>query len=85
MLHFSETDWTLPDRALVSEEFDREYCQDEYETKITRLVKGASIRDRQQSAEQYDLWWNAIRLLKKEDHYILVMIDGARLRPHPDI
>jgi hypothetical protein len=27
------------------------------------------------------LWWDTIRLLKKEDHYILVMIDRAGLRP----
>ncbi|MGB8061104.1 MAG: hypothetical protein WCF26_04365 [Candidatus Sulfotelmatobacter sp.] len=82
MLYFSETHWTLPDIASASEEFDREYNQDEYEEKITRLVKKASIHDHRQSAEQYDLWCDAIRLLKKEDHYILVMIDRAGLRPH---
>jgi hypothetical protein len=82
MLYFSETHWTLPDIASVSEKFDHEYNQDEYEEKITLLIKDAAIHDRQQSAEEYDLWWDAIRLLKKEDHYILVMIDGAGLRPH---
>jgi len=82
MLYFSETHWTLPDIASVSEKFDHEYNQDEYEEKITRLIKEAAIHDHQQSAEQYDLWWDAIRLLKKEDHYILVMIDRAGLRPH---
>jgi len=34
MLYFSETDWTLPDMAQVSAEFDRDYDQDEYERKI---------------------------------------------------
>jgi hypothetical protein len=82
MLYFSETHWTLPDITSVSEEFDREYNQDEYEEKITRLVKEAAIHDDRQSVKQYDLWWDAIRLLKKEDHYILVMIDSAGLRPH---
>jgi hypothetical protein len=81
MLYFSETHWTLPDITSVSEQFDHEYNQDEYEEKITRLIKEAAIHDHQQSAEQYEFWWDAIRLLKKEDHYILVMIDGARLRP----
>ncbi len=46
MLYFSETHWTIPDIASVSERFDREYDQDEY-----------------------------------EEHYILVMIDRAGLRP----
>jgi len=82
MLYFSETHWTLPDIASVSEKFDHEYNQDKYEEKITRLIKEAAIHDSQQSAEQYDLWWDAIRLLKKEDHYILVMIDRAGLQPH---
>jgi hypothetical protein len=82
MLYFSETHWTLPDIASVSEQFDHEYDQDEYEEKITRLIKEAAIHDHRRSAEQYDLWRDAIRLLKKEDHYILVMIDRAGLRPH---
>lgn len=82
MLYFSETHWTLPDIASVSEKFDHEYNQDEYEEKITRLIKEVAIHDHQQSAGQYDLWWDATRLLKKEDHYILVMIDRAGLRPH---
>ena len=81
MLYFSETYWTLPDIASVSEEFDREYNQGEYERKITRLVKEAAIHDQQQSSKQYDSWSDAIRLLKKEDHYILVVIDSAGLRP----
>src|SRR5258708_3985440 len=81
MLYFSETHWTIPDIASVSERFDREYNQDEYEEKITRLIKEAAIHDRQQSAEQYDLWWDAIRLLKKEDHYILLIINRARFPP----
>jgi hypothetical protein len=85
MLYFSEGHWTLPDIASVSEKFDHEYNQDEYEEKITHLIKEAAIHDRKQSAEQYDLWWDAIRLLKKEDHYILVMIDRAALRSHRSI
>ncbi len=82
MLYFSETHWTLPDIAAVSETFDREYNQDEYERKITRLINAAAAHA-YQHAEQYDLWWDAVRLLRKEDHYILVMFDNADLPPHP--
>ena len=53
MLYFSETHCTLPDIASVSEKFDHEYNQDEYEEKITRLIKEAAIHDYQQSAEPY--------------------------------
>src|SRR5436309_14122782 len=36
MLYFTESGWTLPDIMQVSEQFDREYDQDEYEKKIAR-------------------------------------------------
>ena len=68
----------------VYEEFEREYDQDEYERKIARLVEGASRHARKESREEYDDWWAAIRLLRKEDHYILVMIDLVGLRPRFD-
>src|SRR5258708_5537184 len=84
MLLFSETDWTLPDIGDVSDQFDREYDQDGYETKITGLVRRAAKHDRKESREQYDAWWDAIRVLEKGDHYILVMIRAAGLRPRGD-
>jgi len=34
MLYFTESGWTLPDIAQVSEQFDREYDQEHYEKKI---------------------------------------------------
>ena len=41
MLYFTESGWTLPDIMKVNEDFDREYDQDEYEHKITKLVTKA--------------------------------------------
>jgi hypothetical protein len=38
MLYFTESGWTLPNIERVSEDFDREYDQDEYEQKIAKLV-----------------------------------------------
>ncbi len=37
MLYFTESGWTLPDMAAVSEEFDSEYDQSKYEKKIASL------------------------------------------------
>ena len=54
MLYFSETDWTLPDIMQVNDEFDRDYDQDEYEKKITHLIRKAAAHDRKESGEQYD-------------------------------
>jgi hypothetical protein len=81
MLYFTETGWTLPDMMEVSEEFDREYDQDEYEQKIVELIAKTDNAIRKEPCDDYDRWWMAIRLLEREDHYILVMIRLAGLRP----
>src|SRR5579863_8286265 len=84
MLYFSETAWTLPDMSSVNEEFDRCCDQDEYEQKVARLIKRAYRRALRASEEEYEDWWSAIRLLSRQDHYLLVMIRLAGLRPRGD-
>jgi hypothetical protein len=75
MLYFSETNWTLPDMMEVSQQFDREYNQDQYEKTIAELVRNATEHDRKQAPEEYEAWRAAVRILQKEDHYILVMVN----------
>jgi hypothetical protein len=74
MLYFSETCWTLPDMMAVNQAFDEKYDQDEYENKIDQIVQ----RLREQPDYDRDGGWDeAVRRLRKEDHYLLVLIDGA--------
>ena len=84
MLYFTESGWTLPDIKKVSEDFDREYDQDEYEHKIAKLLTATDRRIRKGPSDDYDRWWAAIRFLQREDHYITVMIRLAGLRPRGD-
>jgi hypothetical protein len=84
MLYFTESGWTLPDMTAVSEDFDSEYDQNKYEKKIARLIRNAAKHDRKESRDEYDEWWSAIRFLKREDHYISVMVGIAGLRPAGD-
>jgi hypothetical protein len=84
MLYFTETGWTHPDIMKVNEDFDREYDHDEYEYKIAKLVTKAYERICKGSREEYDRWWSSVRLLQREIHYILVMIQMAGLRPRRD-
>lgn len=84
MLYFTESGWTLPHILKVNEDFDRECDQDEYEHKIAKLVTKADKRIRKDSRDDYDKWWAAIRFLEREDHYILVMIRLAGIRPRAD-
>ncbi|MGA7079739.1 MAG: hypothetical protein WBQ43_07515 [Terriglobales bacterium] len=84
MLYYSESGRTLPDMTTIYEDFDRECDSTEYETKIARLIKSAYRRACKDSREDYDFWWAAVRVLKKQDHYILMMIGLAGLRPRGD-
>ena len=85
MLYFTETAWTLPDIANVNDAFDREYDQAEYERKIAGLIRNLSADARANNQGEFEAWKEAVRTLRKEDHYLLVMIDAkAPGRPRGD-
>jgi hypothetical protein len=77
MLYFTEVYPSLPDIYEVNAEFERTCDSDEYERKITDLLRKARDRDREQSLVQGQQWEDAIDALKQEDHYILVMVYRA--------
>jgi hypothetical protein len=80
MLFFSERYWTLPDMMKVNDEFDEKYDSDEYERKISDLIAQAYKRAKSDGPDAAFAWNEALRLLSKEDHYILVMTARAGLR-----
>jgi hypothetical protein len=77
MLYFTEAHPSLPDIMEVNAEFERDYDSDDYEDKIVRLLRGARARDLEQSIQFKDMWNDAISALKREDHYLLVMVYRA--------
>jgi hypothetical protein len=77
MLYFSETAWTLPNMAAISDQFERRYDHDEYEDKIARLIRTARQRARRDDRQDFEAWSDAIRTLSKEDHYILLLVKQA--------
>jgi len=77
MMYFSETAWTLPDIWEVNETFDREYDQSEYEDKIANLIRSLRAEARERNTKEYAEWESAVRVLRSDDHYLLVMIDVA--------
>ena len=77
MLYFTEVHPSLPDIYEVNAEFERVYDSDEYEAKIAALLKNARDRDRQSSPSREQEWTDAFDALRKEDHYILVMVGQA--------
>ncbi len=83
MLYFSQYYDTLPDMKEVAHQFAAE-CQDhhKYETKIRKLSRQAFERDRRGAPEHVQLWKEAIRRLKSEDHYLVVMLDVPGFMTH---
>jgi len=79
MLYFSETGWTLPNMMVISQDFDRDYNQDEYEAKIAGVIR--HVRDHGSGRHDDGGWSEAVKRLRAEDHYLLVLIDEARKVP----
>jgi hypothetical protein len=77
MLHFTEAHPSLPDIYEVNAEFERDYDSDDYEAKITGLLRRSRERDRKESAVQALQWDDSVEALKAEDHYLLVMVYRA--------
>ena len=75
MFLFSETSQDPPDFE-AAEKFDEEYDDEEYETKITQLLKRAFARDKQ-TKDAKDSWKKHLAALEDEDFYGLVMVDQA--------
>jgi hypothetical protein len=83
MLYFTESQETLPDIHEVNEQFENEYDDADYEKKIASLLRNAYQRIRKESPEGERRWKQAIAALRKEDHYLLVMLDQS-LQPASD-
>jgi len=79
MLYFSETAWTLPDIAETNEVFDRDYDQSAYEQKIGTLAQKFCAQARKTNRDDLDSWKEAVHTISAEDHYLLVLIKGARI------
>jgi hypothetical protein len=77
MLYFTEVHPSLPDIHEVNAEFERDHDADEYEAKIAGLLRNARNRDRNESGAKEQEWEDALDALKKEDHYLLVMVRQA--------
>ena len=64
----------MPDIYDVNEQFEQEYDDAEYEAKISNLLRNARRRVREESPDGGRLWKEAEKDLRKEDHYLGVMV-----------
>jgi len=77
MLQWSESDPSFVQDTKLNEQFGREITPKEYEEKIRALIKRAYKRDLNSFPDAKDSYRDAYKILRKGDHYILVMIRGA--------
>ena len=76
MMYFTESDPASCDNPVeLNDEFEAEYETAEYEIKISRLLHHAYKRLKNENPERKHDWDDAIRTLRKGDHYFLVLWD----------
>ena len=75
MMYFTETDECPEDPIALNEEFEAKYDTNEYEEKISKLLKHAYKRVSKESDATRKTWDAAVKRLRRGDHYILVMCD----------
>ncbi len=84
MMYFTESDATSCGNPVeLNEEFEAQYDTAEYETKISRLLHHAYDRLKLEDPGGKRTWDQAIRTLRKGDHYFLVLWDIKPRSEHP--
>ena len=85
MMYFTESGEMPEDPIQLNDQFEAQYDTDQYEKKISRLMHHAYTRVRKENPESTRRWNDALKELRKGDHYILVLWgadpDSAANRP----
>jgi hydrogenase nickel incorporation protein HypB len=78
MLYVSRKGWTLPEIGDVQEAFERYHDPAEYEEKIGKLIRGIRLGAHTAGNQsEFDSWTEAVRVLSKQDHYLLELIAAS--------
>jgi len=84
MMYFTESDATSCDNPVeLNDEFEAQYDTADYETKISWLLHHAYDRLKLEDPEGKRTWDQAIRTLRKGDHYLPVLWDIKPRSEHP--
>lgn len=78
MMYFTEGPDATEDPTELNDEFEAEYEIATYEAKMSKLLHRAYARVKKENPETARTWNESIRILKKGDHYILVLWDVLR-------
>lgn len=78
LMRFTEEGDCPDDLSALDEGFESEKEVKQYETKISGLARRAHQRVKKENSAGLQLWDEAVRELKKDDHYLLVMLRMRR-------
>ena len=81
MFVFSESSGTADLEA--QETFDTKYDSNDYESKVTKLLRKAYAHDKRTNEGKRE-WTDALKALSREDFYGLVMLDQAGIPRNQD-
>jgi hypothetical protein len=73
MMYFTETGECPEDSIALNDAFEAEYDTERYETKVAKLMAHAYRQLKKDSASTVRTWDEAVKRLRKDDHYILVL------------
>jgi hypothetical protein len=84
MMYFTESDPASCENPLeLNDEFEAKYDTAEYEAKISGLLHHAYDKLKTADPENKRVWDQAVRELRKRDHYFLVLWDIELPSDHP--
>ncbi len=73
MMYFTEGKNATEDPAALNDDFEAQYDTAQFEKKISRLMRRAYSRLKKEDPQKALQWNQAIRSLRRGDHYILVL------------
>lgn len=79
MMYFTETGECPEDPVALNEEFEKEYENDEYETKVKKLLANAHRRLKEERSPAVEEWEESLKVLDQTDDYILILCDRSPL------
>jgi hypothetical protein len=73
MMYVTEGPDAAEDPVALNDEFESEYDTPTFEAKVSKLLHRAYVRVKEENPETARTWNESIRILRKGDHYILVL------------
>lgn len=83
MLYFTQSGGRQTEMMLLNSEFERDYNEVEYESRIGGLVHAIYMREDRASEHDRESWNDAVASLTDEEDYLLILIDAAQKGADP--